>query len=66
MTLVGLVLALVVIGVLYWAIVKVSAALQVPEPIRTVVIVLFVVIACIWLLSAFISGPIRSGHLVLW
>lgn len=53
MTLLGLLLALVVIGLIWWAIVALVAAFGIPEPIATVIKVIFVVGVVLWLLSFF-------------
>ena len=66
MTLVGLVVVLLVIAVLYWCVVKILAAFGIGDPIRTVVMVVFALIAVLWLLSALFGGPIHVGRIVLW
>lgn len=60
MLLVYIVIFLIVVGLLFWCINRLSAAFGIPEPIRTVIIVLFVIIVIIalvlWLL------PMIGGH----
>lgn len=60
MLLVYIVVFLIVVGALFWCINRLSGAFGIPEPIRTVIIVLFVLIVIIalvlWLL------PMIGGH----
>lgn len=53
MTLIGLLVALIVIALLYWAVMSILGAFGVGDPIATVVRVLFVLIVVLWLLSWF-------------
>lgn len=59
MSLVGILVALVVICLLFWAINAMLGAFGVGEPIATVVKVVFVVLVVLWLVSAlgFGVGP---------
>ena len=52
MSLIGLLVALVVICLLFWAVTRILAAFGVGDPIATVVKVVFVVIVVLWLVSA--------------
>ena len=52
MSIVGLVVALLVFCLLWWAITKLLAAFGVGDPIATVVKVVFVVLVVLYLLSA--------------
>ena len=45
MSLLGILIALIVIGVLLWAIQKVLGVIAIPEPFKTIVWVLVVVVA---------------------
>lgn len=56
MSLVGMLLALIVVCLIFWAVRALLAAFAVGEPISTVVMVLLVVIVIIWLVGAF------TGH----
>jgi uncharacterized membrane protein YwzB len=56
MSLIGLLVALLVICLLYWAAMKLMGAFGIGDPIRTVVLVIFVVIVVLWLVSAFMPG----------
>ena len=59
MSLVSILIALIVFGLIYWLI---TAVIPLPPPIRTAAIVVLVVIAIIWLLQGvgMISGtPLR-------
>ena len=51
MMLIPLVVAILVVAVLYWAVTRLLVAFGVPEPIRTVVLVLFVLAALLWLVG---------------
>ena len=52
MSLIGLLVALVVVCLLFWAINAILHAFGVGDPIATVVKVVFVVIVVLWLISA--------------
>ena len=52
MTLIGLLVALVVVCLLFWAVTAILGAFGVGDPIATVVKVVFVVIVVLWLVSA--------------
>jgi hypothetical protein len=53
MTILGLLVLIVVIGVAFWAVKALSAAFGIPEPIRTVIIVLLVIVALVIVLQSF-------------
>lgn len=53
MTLLGLLVALIIIALLYWAIVSILGAFGLGDPIATLVKVVFVILVVLWLLSAF-------------
>lgn len=59
MNLLSLIVALVVIGLVFWVIQMLSGAFGIPPPIVTVIYVLFVVLVIVWLLQA--SGLIHGG-----
>jgi hypothetical protein len=54
--LVGILVALIVVALLYWAIMRILAAFGVGEPIATVVQVAFVVLVVLWLVGMFFGG----------
>lgn len=54
--LIVLVIFLLVAGVLFWAVQRLCAAFGVPEPIRTVIIVLFVLIVVIGIVYYVFGG----------
>lgn len=56
MTLIGLLVALVVICLVYWCVISILSAFGVGDPIATIVKVVFVVAVILWLLSAFGLG----------
>jgi hypothetical protein len=56
MSLIGLLIALVVICLLFWAVTAILGAFGVGDPIATVVKVIFVVVVVLWLVSAFGYG----------
>lgn len=61
MSLVSLLVALILIGLVWWAIKTIGAAFAIPQQIITVVLVIFVVFVVIWLLQslgALGGGPI--------
>jgi hypothetical protein len=57
MSLIGLLVALVILCALYWAATKIMAAFGIGEPIHTIVIVVIVLLALFWLLGAVGYGP---------
>jgi hypothetical protein len=57
MTLLGLLLALLLLCVVYWAATQLMAAFSVGDPIRTVVLVLLVLLALVYLLGQVGVGP---------
>jgi hypothetical protein len=54
------IVALIIMGVLYWAVTKLSAAFGFPPPVVTILQVVIVVIIVLWLLSL-----VWPGHLML-
>jgi hypothetical protein len=62
-TIVGLLIALVVVCLLFWAVNAILAAFGVGDPIATLVKVVFVVLVVLYLLSAF--GVVNVGPQLL-
>lgn len=61
MSIIGFLVALIVIGVLLWAVRTLSAALGIPPPIVTVIYVVMVVLTLLWILQAlglWAGGPV--------
>lgn len=61
MTIVGLIVFLIVVGVLFWAVRALAGAFGIPAPVVVVVQVVLVVGAVLYLLSAFglmAGGPV--------
>lgn len=52
MTIIGLLLALIVIGLLFWAVNAILRAFGVGDPIATLVRVLLVVLVVLWLIGS--------------
>lgn len=59
MTIVGLLIALVIVCVVFWAINAIMAATGIGEPIVTIMRVLFVILVLLWLLNAL--GVVNLG-----
>lgn len=62
MSLIGFLITLLIIAVILWGIRTILPALGLPEPIRTVIWVIVVVLCVVWLLSALTGwapGPLR-------
>ena len=57
MSLLGLLVALIIIGVVFWAARKLIAAFAIPEPIATVVYVVLVLICLFWILQQLGVAP---------
>jgi hypothetical protein len=53
MSLVGILVFLIVIGLLFWAVRALAGAFSIPAPIVTVIYVLLVVVCVLWLLQSF-------------
>lgn len=59
MTLVNIIVILVVLGLVWWLFSSYVLP-RLPEPFRTIIIIVVVLFACVWLLSlAGLIGPIR-------
>ncbi len=61
MSIITLLVALILIGLLFWASRAIGAAFSIPAPIMTVIQVFLVVIVVLWLLQAFglmTAGPV--------
>ncbi len=60
MSIIGLLIALVVICLLWYAVTRILAAFGVGDPIATLVKVVLVILVVLWLLSAFgfVGGPV--------
>lgn len=65
MTLIGLLVLVIILGVAFWAVRALSAAFSIPEPIRTVILVLLVIVALIVVLNAFGVTTLGSSTLRL-
>ena len=58
MSILGLLVALVIICLLWWAVSAILRAFSVGDPIATIVKVIFVVLVVLWVLSAVLGyGP---------
>lgn len=51
--LIGLLIALVVLGLVYWAAIRIMGAFGIGEPIHTLVVVLLVVVGVLYVLNMF-------------
>jgi len=60
MSILGLLVALVVICLLWWAVNAILRAFGMGDPIATIVKVVFVILVVLWLLNAFgiVGGPV--------
>lgn len=57
--------ALILFGLLYWAVVRLMQAFGIGEPVAGVVIVILVVVVVLWLVSV-AFGPHVLGDMRLW
>lgn len=62
MSIVGLLVALILIGLLFWGVRAISAAFSIPPPIVTVIYVVLVIIVVVALLQAF--GGLSGGPIL--
>lgn len=53
MTIVGLLVALIVIGLVFWVVRALGAAFAIPAPVITVITVVLVIIVVLWVLQSF-------------
>ncbi len=66
MSLIGILVALIIIGVLFWAVRALLGAFAIGDPIATVVQVILVVLVILWLVSALGGGSLGTlGNLRL-
>ncbi len=59
MSLIGLLVGLIIIGLVFWAVRSIAGAFAIPQPIVTVIMVILVIIVVLWLLQSF--GAISGG-----
>jgi hypothetical protein len=59
MSIIGLLVALIIIGLLFWAVRAICAAFSIPAPVATVIQVVMVLIVVLWILQA--TGLLTSG-----
>lgn len=59
MSLVGLLVALILIGLVFWAVRAIAGAFGIPPPIVTVIYVVLVIVVVLWLLQSF--GALSGG-----
>lgn len=57
MSILSILLALIVIGVLFWAVRALSGAFGIPAPIVVVIQVILVILCLFWILGALGVGP---------
>lgn len=57
MSLLGILIALLILGLVYWAATRLLAAFGVGEPVHTIVIVVLVSVFVLYLLGALGYGP---------
>jgi hypothetical protein len=55
-SIIGLLVALVIVCLLFWAVTRILAAFSIGDPIATVVRVILVVLVVLWLISEFGFG----------
>lgn len=59
MDIIGLLVALILIGLLFWGVRAIAAAFSIPPPIVTVIYVLLVIVVVLWLLQSI--GGLSGG-----
>lgn len=62
MSIVSLLVALILVGLLFWAVRAIAAAFGIPQPIVTVVYVVLVIIVVLWLLQSL--GGLSGGPIL--
>ncbi len=63
MSIVTLLIALILIGVAFWAVRTLGAAFQIPAPIIAVITVVLVVLVVLWLLQGLGGGALTLPRL---
>ena len=63
-TLITLVIYLIIVGLIWWAVTTILAVIPLPEPIKTVINVLMIVILCLIVIFALLN-LIPGGHISL-
>lgn len=58
MNILGLLVVVLLLCLAYWAMRQIMGAFAIPKPIETVVTVLFVVIAVLWIVQALSVSPL--------
>jgi len=51
MSIIGILVALILIGLLFWGVRAIAAAFAIPQPIVTVIYVVLVILVVLWLLQ---------------
>jgi hypothetical protein len=62
MSILSLLVALILIGLLFWGVRTISAAFAIPPPVTTVIYVLLVIVVIFWLLQSI--GGISGGPVI--
>lgn len=65
-TLISIVIWLIIVGLIWWAVTTILGVLPIPEPIKTVINVILIVILClivIFALLPLLHVPVRVGTL---
>lgn len=57
MSLIGILIVLIIVGVVFWCARQLIRAFSIPDPIATVIYVLLVLVALVWLLGQIGYGP---------
>ncbi len=63
MSLISLIVALIIIGLVFWVIRALIGAFSIGEPVGTIIYVLAVVLVVLWLLQAISAGGGDIGHI---
>jgi hypothetical protein len=59
MSIISLLVALIIIGLIFWAVSAISSAMAIPAPVVVVIQVVLVIIVIMWLLQSF--GMMSGG-----
>lgn len=63
-TLVSLVIWLIIVGLIWWAVTTILSVLPIPEPVRTVINVILIVVLCLIVIYALLDVvPMAGLHL---
>lgn len=65
-TLIGVIIYLLIAGLIWWAVTTILGVIPVPEPIKTVIRVLMIVVLCLIVIYALLPLIPSGGRVPMW